>query len=230
MFKRSTLATLLAIVVSKAGYCYGDDYTLCNDNPNICKLEKGRYRDGNNRYMNWWAYIPQGELACDTGGCPLYIWLDGSFDSNTHQRRDDIMQYEMLKRGFVAVTVGYDDSLLRPSMACDTTRGFLGKSQGLLDKAKAIFDENNDASAVSQLCDMVEVNCDMGIATHGFSQGAQLASLGKLLYCSTHHMYMHILTIILLCLIQEETSTLEFLPVSCMVMATHRQRMVTFHV
>ena len=80
---------------------------------------------------------PQGELACDSG-CPLYIWLDGSFDSNTHQRRDDIMQYEMLQRGFVAVTVGYDDSLLRPSMACDTTMGFLGMSQGILDKAKAI--------------------------------------------------------------------------------------------
>jgi len=179
--------------------------------------------------MKWWAYIPQGDLACDSG-CPLYIWLDGSFDSNTHQRRDDIMQYEMLQRGFVAVTVGYDDSLFRPSMGCDSTSGFLG-SQGLLDKTKAIFDEDNNDSAVSQLCNLDEVDCDLGIATHGFSQGAQLASLGKLLCCSTHlHAHMHILNDYTAYLLQVVTLTLEFLPVSCMVMVTLHQLMVTFHV
>ena len=50
---------------------------------------------------------------------------------------------------------------------------------GTLDKAKTIFDETDTNSAVSQLCNLDYTNCDLGIATHGFSQGAQLASLGK---------------------------------------------------
>ena len=53
--------------------------------------------------------MPRGRLPT------LYLACDGSFDSNTHQKREQIMQMEMLKRGFVAVNVGYDDSMLRPS-------------------------------------------------------------------------------------------------------------------
>ena len=54
-------------------------------------------------------------------------------------------------------------------------------AQGLMGKAKAIFDGSDANSAVSQLCDGPNAiaNCDRGIATHGWSQGAQIASLGE---------------------------------------------------
>ena len=114
--KLNTLAGLLAISTlnSKSLFGLGD---LCDENSNICERIEGCYERTSRSScdMKWWAYIPKGKLACPEEGCPLYIWLDGSFDSNTHQKRDQIMQMEMLKRGFVAVNVGYDDSMLRPS-------------------------------------------------------------------------------------------------------------------
>ena len=51
--------------------------------------------------------------------------------------------------------------------------------QGILDKARAIFDGNDENSVVSQMCDGPDAlaNCDLGVAVHGYSQGAQLGSL-----------------------------------------------------
>ena len=53
----------------------------------------------------------------------------------------------MVKRGFVAVSVGYDNSLFTyaNSPGCDSSYFF----QGFEDKAKAIFDSTDDKSVVS---------------------------------------------------------------------------------
>ena len=52
---------------------------------------------------------------------------------------------------------------------------------GFKDKSQEIFDGNIADSVVSQLCDGPNpiANCDLGIATHGWSQGAHLAVLGE---------------------------------------------------
>lgn len=50
---------------------------------------------------------------------------------------------------------------------------------GFKDKSQEIFGGGD--SVVSQLCDGTNpiANCDLGIATHGWSQGAHLAVLGE---------------------------------------------------
>ena len=139
---------------------------LCNDNSDICELITGCYADRGAKSghcnMPWWAYVPKGSLACPKEGCPLYLWMDGTLDSNDHQSWDDVMQFEMIKRGFVAVNVGYDNSLFEyvNSPGCDSSYFF----QGIKDKAKAIFDSTDDNSVVSQICDGSDAlaTCDLG--------------------------------------------------------------------
>ena len=77
---------------------------------------------------------------------------------------DIAMQFEMVKRGFVAVSAGYDNSLFTyANSGCDSNYFF----QGIKDKAKAIFDSTDDNSVVSQLCNGSDAlaNCNRGIAT-----------------------------------------------------------------
>lgn len=52
---------------------------------------------------------------------------------------------------------------------------------GFKAKSQEIFDGNIADSVVSQLCDGPNpiANCDLGIATHGWSQGSHLAVLGE---------------------------------------------------
>lgn len=80
---------------------------LCDEYSNICELVTVCYCDSaSNR--NWWAYKPVGVHACPDKGCPLYLWMPGSMEANTHTHLDQFFMIEMLKRGFVAVNVGYD--------------------------------------------------------------------------------------------------------------------------
>ena len=80
-----------------------------------------------------------------------YTNYKGTLDAEDHVHLDAVMQFEMVKRGFVAVSVGYDNSLFEyvNSPGCESNFFF----QGIKDKAKAIFDSTDDNSVVSQLCD-----------------------------------------------------------------------------
>lgn len=86
---------------------------LCDEYSDICELVTGCYCDTSESdddcvcNRDWWAYKPVGAHAC-TEGCPLYIWMPGSLEANTHTHLDQFFMIEMLKRGFVAVNVGYD--------------------------------------------------------------------------------------------------------------------------
>lgn len=76
-----------------------------------------------------------------------------------------------------------------PLIYCVSNIGFINITHnitttgcgGFEDKSQEIFDGNIADSVVSQLCDGPDpiANCDLGIATHGWSQGAHLAVLGE---------------------------------------------------
>jgi len=57
---------------------------------------------------------------------------------------------------------------------------FRSSFTGFSDKSQEIFDGDVSDSVISQLCDNHSTklaNCDLGIATHGWSQGAHIAAL-----------------------------------------------------
>ena len=88
---------------------------LCDTNPDICELVTGCYADKTSRdgscNRNWWAYVPTGEYKCPQEGCSLYIWLHGTMEANVREPESYVMQLEMLKRGYIAVQVGYDGDM-----------------------------------------------------------------------------------------------------------------------
>lgn len=107
----------------------------------------------------------------------MHNYNKGTIKAEDRYHLDIAMQFEMVKRGFVAVSAGYDNSLFEyvNSPGCESNYFF----QGIKDKARAIFDSTDDNSVISQICDGSDAlaNCNRGIATNGYSQGAQLASL-----------------------------------------------------
>ena len=87
------IGRLVAIVLYTITFCLGD---LCDDNSDICESVIGCYSDRNAESgqcnMSWWAYVPRGRLACPEEGCPLYVWMDGTIDSNKIQLHDEIFK------------------------------------------------------------------------------------------------------------------------------------------
>ena len=72
---------------------------------------------------------------------------------------------EMARRGFVAVSVDYDN-------------GAYAYCRGMAEKARCIFGREK-TSAVSALCSRSNVDCERGVLVAGFSQGANLGLLAK---------------------------------------------------
>ncbi|MHC5084636.1 MAG: carbohydrate-binding domain-containing protein [Planctomycetota bacterium] len=84
---------------------------------------------------------------------------------------DVIFTQEMASRGFVAVSVEYDNGW--------NTGGYPSNCSGILAKAAHIFDRTDPGSAISVISNLPGADCDLGIVTSGFIQGANLASLAK---------------------------------------------------
>ena len=84
------------------------DAGLCEDNADICELVTGGYTDHDGNTRPFWAFVPIGAAACPPQGCPLYVWIDGTNQAPYQVKPDQFYMLEMLKRGFVAVNVGYD--------------------------------------------------------------------------------------------------------------------------
>ena len=96
-------------------------------------------------------------------------------DSNNHFQSFVPRAFFQLKRGFVAVNVEYDSSTFDYASGCYGS-WFFG-ARGFDDKSQEIFDGGVSDSVVTQLCDAPSskiANCDLGIATHGWSQGAHI--------------------------------------------------------
>jgi hypothetical protein len=143
------------------------------DSSNISSVRSGQYGSstGDCFYMYW-----DPEKCNMNSNCPLYVFLDGTMQSNSYVR-DTIFMKEMAARGYVSVVVDYDDSMLGALDACP----------GLQNKSKKIFDDSMAGSVLHQLCqddnnafghrNDVPVDCNKGVAVNGYSQGAQVSAL-----------------------------------------------------
>ncbi len=94
-----------------------------------------------------------------TGG----LWpVQGLYYGGDGQR----MVQEMASRGFVAVSVEYDNA---STPTCSS----------LPEKSRSIFNNNVGSSAIRSICSRSKADCAKGIVLAGVSQGAQVATLGK---------------------------------------------------
>lgn len=101
-------------------------------------------------------------------GCPLYVWLDGTSQNEVLEIPDKYFLREMVDRGFVSCVAKYDDSPVSYLEGCPSFQ----------KKAKDIFDPNQEGSLLSQLCRFgSHADCELGLAVHGWGQGAHLAVL-----------------------------------------------------
>jgi hypothetical protein len=95
---------------------------------------------------------------------PLFLYFVGTrfVESDTSARYDSEAAAKvteaMARRGFVALSADYDNSL---TLA--------------LDKVSCIFESSNAMSLLAMACARPNVDCSLGIATWGHSQGALMA-------------------------------------------------------
>lgn len=99
------------------------------------------------------------------GRYPLFVYLTGTQMSYKGIEAQALTR-AMAERGFVSVSLEYDN-------------GAYAYCSGMQNKARCIFGKAESESAISKLCARTNVDCDLGIAVAGFSQGANIAALSK---------------------------------------------------
>lgn len=109
------------------------------------------------------GYSPPGS-AGET--FPVYLWIQGT-EQNFNTSTDQDLTYRMSTKGYVSAQCKYGNVWY--PLTCE----------GFLAKAKAMFDLEHPESCLSVLCSQPQADCAQGVAVHGFSQGAQLASLSS---------------------------------------------------
>jgi len=122
-------------------------------------------------------YVYWDDTKCNADSkCPLFVYVDGTTNAQSITDRDTYYLQLMADNGYVAVSADYNDvcGLLTGCSylnGCDGPDGFRAKSA-------AIF-EDRTGSVINQLCnsDTAPVDCSMGIASSGWSQGAHIAAL-----------------------------------------------------
>jgi len=127
-------------------------------------------------YWGWNAVSNQNKLygiygkepAAD-GQYPVFVYLGGGLwpvQGLYYGGDGQLMVQEMASRGFVAVSVEYDNA---SGPTCSN----------LPEKSKRIFNNNDGSSAIRSVCSRSKADCRKGIVLAGLSQGAQVATLGK---------------------------------------------------
>jgi hypothetical protein len=114
------------------------------------------------------SYATTGFEPVDTSGKrhPLFLYFVGTrfVDSDQSARYDcqaaKQVTEAMARRGFVALSVDYDNSF---SIS--------------LDKPACLFGSTNPLNVLAVACKLPSVDCDRGIATWGHSQGALMAHI-----------------------------------------------------
>lgn len=152
--------------------------TVCPypDSVNLSPVRSGQYGSsaGDCFYLYW------NPNKCNMKSkCPLYVFVDGTLQSEDVDDRDSLFMKEMAERDHVAVVADYDDSLM----------GYMGGCEGLGEKGKKIFDDSVVGSVLHQLCqddnnvfghrNVVPVDCNKGVAVNGYSQGSQVSALAN---------------------------------------------------
>lgn len=106
----------------------------------------------------------------------MLVYVDGTANAADIDERDTTYMIEMAQRGYIAVVVDYDDTVLSYTEGCDNFH----------QKSKKIFDVSVTGSVLHQLCyednvfghlDHIPVDCELGVAVNGWSQGSHVASL-----------------------------------------------------
>jgi hypothetical protein len=113
------------------------------------------------------SYRTAGFEPADAPGTkhPLFLYFVGTtvFADDQGSRYDGQAPLKvaeaMARRGFVALSVEYDNGL----------------SLQFLNKMACMFGPSNAASLIAEACALQSVDCDLGIATWGHSQGALVA-------------------------------------------------------
>lgn len=151
------------------------------DATNLSPVRSGQYGNeaGDCFYMYWDPNICNMD---NNNLCPLYIYVDGTWNAQDIDERDTTYMKEMAKRGYVAVTVDYDDGAVSYWNNYDSCSGFT-------EKSRKIFDESLVGSVIYQLCQdtynrfghgrVVPVDCSYGVAVNGYSQGGHITALAK---------------------------------------------------
>lgn len=149
------------------------------DATNLSPVRSGQYGNeaGDCFYMYW-----DPSICNKDNRCPLYIYVDGTWNAQNIDDRDTTYMKEMAKRGYVAVTVDYDDGALTYWNQYDSCSSFT-------EKSRKIFDESLVGSVIYQLCQdtynrfghgrVVPVDCNQGVAVNGYSQGGHITALAK---------------------------------------------------
>lgn len=110
------------------------------------------------------GYVPDSNT---TASRPAYLHHVGSGEDCTHVTVQHYLD-GMTDRGFAAFCVHYPRS------------GLFQYIGGWFDqKAQWIYSQTNPLNAINIVCAQPRVDCELGIAVHGFSQGAHIASLSK---------------------------------------------------
>jgi len=156
-------------------------------NPGECLLREGTYEDPWGDTYDWWGYVPdpQGPYACPEEGCPLFIGISGTGQDFFHPADAQWWMFEMMKRGFAGVTVGYANA--NTDMGLCYGQSFINlpaipdSPYGAVQKAQHIFDPDTEGSVIRQVCDDPEAfaNCNLGIAAAGVSQGSFIVAQGS---------------------------------------------------
>ncbi|MGK0186687.1 MAG: dienelactone hydrolase [Verrucomicrobiales bacterium] len=104
------------------------------------------------------------------GAYPLFVYTQGTWGSIRVQHIAEILT-TMAERGFIAVAVDYGQG------------EYPSTGEAMLEKAKAVYAEDNPASAVNIVAgsgvsyDGATASFDQGMVVAGFSQGAHMAAL-----------------------------------------------------
>lgn len=99
------------------------------------------------------------------GKHPVFVYMVGTWENFTNASALEAVK-RMAAKGYVAATVEYGNSAFG---SCDV----------IGSKSKCIFDPNNAASAITQICSRKGADCRKGLVVGGFSQGSIMAVLAK---------------------------------------------------
>jgi len=123
-------------------------------------------RDGSALCSSNWTMV--GYEPVTSGRRPVFLYFLGTISPGTFQPdpAGDAVLRAMAQRGYVALQVQYDN-------------GYSLGAQQLHNKASCMFDPSRTQSLVGAVCARANVNCDLGIATWGHSQGAMMAAMAS---------------------------------------------------
>lgn len=116
--------------------------------------------------LAWGGYVPD----FGSTSSPVFIYHSGTSSDLGHYS-EPVFLAEMVNRGFCAFWVEQPHNY--GPLSSDYNRGWFAQ------KAQWIYSNTNPRNALQYICAVAGCDCDKGIVTAGFSQGAHIASYAK---------------------------------------------------